>query len=106
MAVKSAGQRGYEICASVSPPIRTLSEQSSTVSVQMATAVSDASPLPTSLDESSVIDISHESLIRKWDRLRGWVEEEARSAAMYRRLAEGAGFGDGWPPLGRPLHWL
>jgi WD40 repeat protein len=42
------------------------------------------------LDENSFIDISHESLIRKWDRLRGWVEEEAQSAAIYRRVAEAA----------------
>jgi energy-coupling factor transporter ATP-binding protein EcfA2 len=38
----------------------------------------------------TLIDISHESLIRGWDRLRGWVDEEARSARMYRRLAETA----------------
>ncbi|HKH46320.1 MAG TPA: AAA family ATPase, partial [Thermoanaerobaculia bacterium] len=35
-----------------------------------------------------VIDISHESLIRNWDRLRKWVTEEADSAANYRRLEE------------------
>jgi tetratricopeptide (TPR) repeat protein len=36
------------------------------------------------------IDISHESLMRVWDRLRKWVDEEARSAQTYRRLAETA----------------
>ena len=40
--------------------------------------------------ESRVIDISHESLIRKWDRLRGWVEKEAQSRAIYVRLAQAA----------------
>jgi len=38
----------------------------------------------------SIIDISHESLIRGWQRLRAWVEEEAQSAQMYRRVAENA----------------
>lgn len=40
--------------------------------------------------ENSVIDISHESLIRGWDRLRNWVVEEAESAKTYLRLAEAA----------------
>jgi tetratricopeptide (TPR) repeat protein len=42
------------------------------------------------LDAGSVIDISHESLIRGWQRLRGWVDEETESATVYRRLAETA----------------
>jgi energy-coupling factor transporter ATP-binding protein EcfA2 len=33
-----------------------------------------------------LIDLSHESLIRCWKRLGKWVEEEAESAAVYRRL--------------------
>ncbi len=37
-----------------------------------------------------VIDISHESLMRIWRRLDAWVEEEAQSARIYRRLAETA----------------
>lgn len=47
-------------------------------------------PLPESLDSSSVIDISHESLMRVWERLRLWVDEEAQSAQLYRRLSESA----------------
>jgi tetratricopeptide (TPR) repeat protein len=43
------------------------------------------------LDATSIIDISHESLIRGWRRLRQWVDEEAESARIYRRLAETAG---------------
>jgi WD40 repeat protein/energy-coupling factor transporter ATP-binding protein EcfA2 len=39
---------------------------------------------------NALVDISHESLIRQWDRLRGWVDEEAESAKIYRRLAETA----------------
>ena len=37
-----------------------------------------------------MIDISHESLMRVWERLQAWVEEEAASARRYRRLAETA----------------
>jgi len=47
-------------------------------------------PVPSALDDSAVIDISHESLMRVWRRLRGWVEEEAQSARIYRRLHETA----------------
>jgi len=42
------------------------------------------------LHDQSVIDISHESLMRNWQRLKGWVEAEAQSATIYRRLAETA----------------
>ncbi len=42
------------------------------------------------LTADSVIDISHESLIRLWHRLREWVDEEALSAERYRRLARAA----------------
>lgn len=40
------------------------------------------------LTDDTVVDISHESLIRQWDRLREWVEEEAGSVQMYLRLSE------------------
>ncbi len=60
----------------------------------------------------SVIDISHESLIRLWGRLRAWVEQESQSARMYRRLAEAsedyaAGQGSPWkgPELQNALLW-
>ncbi|HEU4934682.1 MAG TPA: peptidoglycan-binding protein [Pyrinomonadaceae bacterium] len=43
-----------------------------------------------SLSAESLIDISHESLIRAWTRLKEWVEEESRSARIYKRLAETA----------------
>ena len=46
------------------------------------------------LNGNSVIDISHESLIRIWRRLKEWVEEEAQSARVYRRLAETAALRD------------
>jgi len=47
-------------------------------------------PVGSELDEDVVIDISHESLMRIWSRLRLWVETEAQSAAIYRRLHETA----------------
>jgi WD40 repeat protein len=44
----------------------------------------------TELNELTVIDISHESLMRVWDRLKGWVEEETNSVQLYLRLSEAA----------------
>jgi hypothetical protein len=40
------------------------------------------------LTEESSIDISHESLIRRWKRLRLWIEEEADWGAWYRRVED------------------
>ena len=45
---------------------------------------------PQTISPETVIDISHESLMRVWRRLEQWVEEEAQSARVYRRLAESA----------------
>jgi hypothetical protein len=47
-------------------------------------------PAGVPLHADTVIDISHESLIRNWQRLKDWVNEEAQSARIYRRLAETA----------------
>lgn len=47
-------------------------------------------PAGTPLAADTIIDISHESLIRNWQRLKGWANEEAQSARIYRRLAEAA----------------
>lgn len=47
-------------------------------------------PSGAALTGVSLIDISHESLIRNWKRLKEWVEQESRSARIYRRLAETA----------------
>ncbi|HEV2705299.1 MAG TPA: hypothetical protein VGV59_05205 [Pyrinomonadaceae bacterium] len=47
-------------------------------------------PAGTPLHAHSVVDISHESLIRCWQRLHDWVEDETRSARIYRRLADTA----------------
>jgi len=42
------------------------------------------------LNAETVIDISHESLMRIWDRLKVWVDDEANAVNMYLRLAEAA----------------
>jgi energy-coupling factor transporter ATP-binding protein EcfA2 len=47
-------------------------------------------PHGVALEGDSVIDISHESLIRQWGRLRTWVDEEAESRATYLRIVEAA----------------
>jgi hypothetical protein len=43
---------------------------------------------PRPLDPDVVIDISHESLIRQWRRLSEWLEREARSVRLWRRLKD------------------
>ena len=43
---------------------------------------------PALLTEKSIIDISHESLMRVWKRLITWLEEEDESAQVYLHLCE------------------
>jgi formylglycine-generating enzyme required for sulfatase activity len=64
------------------------------------------------LGPDTLLDIGHESLIRQWRLLGEWVEEEGRSALMYRRLNQTAQLwkaGDAalWrnPDLERALRW-
>lgn len=45
-------------------------------------------PLDESLVAQSVIDISHESLMRVWQRLARWALDEARLARDFRRVAD------------------
>jgi WD40 repeat protein len=42
------------------------------------------------LVNDSMIELSHESLMRIWKRLNTWVDEEFESATMYKRLSEAA----------------
>jgi WD40 repeat protein len=44
----------------------------------------------TNLSSKSMVDISHESLMRIWVRLKNWVDDEADAVTMYTRLAEAA----------------
>jgi hypothetical protein len=42
------------------------------------------------LHSDTIIDISHESLMRIWVRLKNWVDQEGASVQMYLRLSEAA----------------
>jgi hypothetical protein len=43
-------------------------------------------PLERTLDRDTVLDISHESLIRQWQTLKEWVRAETASAEQYREI--------------------
>ncbi len=65
------------------------------------------------IDEDSVVTIAHESLIKRWTRLKGWANDEAESAEMYARLCAAAalfyeGKGSLWknPELQLGLKWF
>jgi tetratricopeptide (TPR) repeat protein len=45
-------------------------------------------PAATLLDSRSIVDLSHESLMRCWTRLIKWAEEELASARVYTRLSQ------------------
>ncbi len=69
-------------------------------------------PLQEVLKPDTVIDISHESLMRVWERLKVWAEEEAQSAQVVLRLSEtatlhAAGKAGPWrdPDLQLALDW-
>ncbi len=47
-------------------------------------------PVPEALAPETIVDISHESLMRVWRRLQDWTGEEAESARMYRRIHDTA----------------
>ncbi|MGM0582224.1 MAG: High-affnity carbon uptake protein Hat/HatR [Bacteroidota bacterium] len=64
------------------------------------------------LNGESVIDISHEALMRVWYRLRNWVQNESEAAQIYLRLSEAAskyqqGSGGLWrpPDLQLAIEW-
>lgn len=50
-------------------------------------------PVGTPLTENTIVDISHESLMRTWGRLKSWISEEENSARYYRRYLDVA---QGW----------
>jgi tetratricopeptide (TPR) repeat protein len=69
-------------------------------------------PAAVALKSASVVDLSHESLMRCWDRLVRWTEEERTAAAFYVRLSQAAawhaqGSGRLWaePELDLALQW-
>lgn len=46
--------------------------------------------LHVTLTANSIVEVSHESLMRIWTRLTAWVDEEFESAQMYKRISEAA----------------
>jgi WD40 repeat protein/tetratricopeptide (TPR) repeat protein len=69
-------------------------------------------PVPEKIFENTILDITHESLIRLWRRLNVWVHLEAESSKEYRFLEETArrwkaGKGSLWgtPDLEIALEW-
>ena len=64
------------------------------------------------IDEDTVVGIAHDSLIKRWSRLKGWANEEVKAADMYNRLGAAAatyydGKGSLWidPELTMGLKW-
>ena len=47
-------------------------------------------PSEVPLDGRSIVDLSHESLMRRWTRLVAWAEEDRLSAVLYARLSQAA----------------
>ncbi len=50
-------------------------------------------PAGTELTKDTIIDLSHESLMRTWGKLKEWIKEEERSARYYKRYLDVA---KGW----------
>ncbi|MGZ8254524.1 MAG: ATP-binding protein, partial [Burkholderiaceae bacterium] len=47
-------------------------------------------PWPEPIHPYTVLDISHESFLRQWGRLKGWIDAEAKSVDAYRFLEQTA----------------
>jgi hypothetical protein len=45
---------------------------------------------PAGLAPYTIVDISHEVLLRRWDRLTTWIDRETESATLYRHLVNAA----------------
>ena len=45
-------------------------------------------PVGTPLTSEVMLDISHESLLRQWNRLQKWIAQESESATNYQRLVD------------------
>ncbi|HEY9084489.1 MAG TPA: AAA family ATPase [Candidatus Tyrphobacter sp.] len=66
-------------------------EVRSVVEAFRAPGVSFLMPPPdVAIEASTIIDLSHEALMRTWVALRTWVDEEAEAAKLYRRLVSDA----------------
>ena len=63
---------------------------SSAVLKSLVEALAEQGFLTISADDDPEINVTHESLIRRWQVLNRWVKDEATSADVYRRLAGAA----------------
>jgi tetratricopeptide (TPR) repeat protein len=61
----------------------------------------DRQPTAEGLPDQAWIDIAHESLIRQWKRLSGWLEQEGRWSYVWRQLKQDTD--RSWLLQGRPL---
>jgi WD40 repeat protein len=64
-------------------------------------AMADARLLVVTADDKAgerVVDVSHEALIRKWPKLRLWIDEDRSALRVHRRLTDAA---QEWEKLGR-----
>ncbi len=75
-------------------------------------SISLLTAFPDQLTEDTIIDLSHESLIHLWDRLKKWVDEESASVQMYLELSEASALYQqgktgllGQPELQNALKW-
>jgi WD40 repeat protein len=60
------------------------------VAVFAASEVAFLSSRPMADNEDELLDVSHEALIRQWDRLHKWADDEADKVGRFRELARSA----------------
>jgi len=69
----------------------------------------DDGPAPSAPDDPTTVEVAHEALIRKWDRLQGWVKEDRAFLLWRQRLGfhiaewERSGCDEGMLPRGALL---
>jgi energy-coupling factor transporter ATP-binding protein EcfA2 len=78
----------HEICARTGADIETVSKVVDVFRKPGRSFLMPPSGTP--LRPDSIVDLSHESLMRIWERLSVWAEEEARSAQLYLSIAQAA----------------
>ena len=77
-----------ELCATIDSPRDDIIAVIERFRMKGRSFLTPAAEVP--LTDGTVVDLSHESLIRLWTRLIGWTEEEGQSADIFRRLSEAA----------------
>lgn len=95
LLIEGVGQRAVrrpttvgEIMAVAEQPLDEITEIADAFRASSASLLTPGPDRP--LAHDTLIDISHESLIRNWQPLAEWVREEAESAQQYRRVEERA----------------